>query len=173
MANSRTYLLPDDGIFPNNAELPLLVYSAVSGSHTNDLPAVLETQFSRHGWPAAWRGGIFGVHHYHSTAHEVLGIYAGEAEIQFGGETGPVLTVGRGDVVVIPAGVAHKSCRASGDFATVGAYPAGQHPDACYGKPGERPGADNNIASVALPAADPVRGDDGPLLAHWRRMSIS
>lgn len=74
----------------------------------------------------------------------------------------------RGDVVVIPAGVAHKNLGASPGFALVGAYPAGQLWDMMYGKPGERPRADENIARVPLPEADPVYGAGGPLLAHWR-----
>ena len=40
-----------------------------------------------------------------------------------------------------------------------------------YGKPGERPGTDRNIAGVPAPAADPVHGDAGPLTRLWRRAS--
>ena len=35
---------------------------------------------------------------------------------------------------------------------------SGQHPDMCYGKVGERPGADERIAEVPLPSTDPVIG---------------
>ena len=72
-----------------------------------------------------------------------------------------------GDVIVIPAGVAHKNLGASADFRVVGAYPRGQHPDLCTGKPGERPQADRRIARVPLPEQDPVYGPGGPLIAHW------
>jgi uncharacterized protein YjlB len=34
--------------------------------------------------------------------------------------------------------------------------------------PGERPRADENIARVPAPIADPVFGGEGPLAAHWR-----
>jgi uncharacterized protein YjlB len=74
-----------------------------------------------------------------------------------------------GDVVVIPAGVAHKNDGASSDFRVVGAYPDGTGPDMQYGKPGERPGTDRNIAAVPSPAADPVHGSAGPLTRLWRR----
>jgi uncharacterized protein YjlB len=47
-------------------------------------------------------------------------------------------------------------------------YPRGQTPDMCYGRPGERPAADGNVAATALPAADPVRGLDGGLLECWQ-----
>ncbi len=72
-------------------------------------------------------------------------------------------------MVIIPAGVGHKNCGASRDFAVLGAYPAGQKWDMCYGKPGERPQTDQNIARVQLPEGDPVYGAGGPLLERWKR----
>lgn len=74
-----------------------------------------------------------------------------------------------GDVVVIPAGIAHMNVAASGDFRVVGAYPAGTSPDLNYGKRGERPDTDLNIARLAPPAADPVEGQRGALVTHWDR----
>lgn len=159
--------LQDDGTFPNNARLPLLVYPGAVRLPARDPAAAFEQLFAAHGWPDGWRNGVFGRHHYHSTAHEVLGVYGGRAEIQFGGPHGPVLAVTAGDVVVIPAGVAHKRISASADFAVVGAYPAGQRPDLCHGETGERPRADRNIARVQLPEADPVQGADGALRICW------
>ena len=82
---------------------------------------------------------------------------------------GSVLDVRAGDVVVIPAGVGHQNLGASGDLLVVGAYPGGADPDLCRGRPDERPRALDNIRQVALPAADPVHGRAGPLLAHWRK----
>lgn len=41
------------------------------------------------------------------------------------------------------------------------------HVDMNYGKPGERPRTDENIARVALPAFDPIFGKSGPLIDHW------
>ena len=41
-----------------------------------------------------------------------------------------------------------------------------QHPDMCYGKPDERPGADTRIAQVPMPASDPAFGLDG-LVRLW------
>jgi uncharacterized protein YjlB len=40
--------------------------------------------------------------------------------------------------------------------------------DMRYGKPGERPAADERIARVGLPRKDPLHGADGPLSALWR-----
>jgi uncharacterized protein YjlB len=162
-----TYTLTDDGIFPNNAALPLLVYPQAVHLTGTDPAAIFEVLFNTHGWGNGWRNGIYSFHHYHSTAHEVLGIFRGQARVQCGGAQGVMLSLRQGDVVVIPAGVAHKNLGASRDFGVVGAYPFGQRWDTCYGKPGERPRADHNIAQVTLPQADPVHGEHGPLRRHW------
>ena len=162
----RQYLLTDDGTFPNS-HLPLLVYPRGIVPASGDLATFFEACFTGNGWPAAWRDGIYGFHHYHSTAHEVLGICRGRARVQMGGESGEILTVTAGDAVVIPAGVAHKNLGASGDFLVVGAYPRGQSWDMNDGSPGERPLVDKNIRTVPLPTTDPVMGAEGPLTQCW------
>ncbi|UCF94278.1 MAG: cupin domain-containing protein [Desulfobacterales bacterium] len=160
-------MLEDDGTFPNNARLPLLVYESALQLRSANPASLIEKIFSANRWGDSWRNGVFGYHHYHSTAHEVLGVYRGAATIQLGGPRGITRTLNAGDVVVIPAGVAHKKIRSSPDFAVVGAYPREQHWDMCYGKPGERPQTDQNIARVPRPATDPVYGTDGPLPRNW------
>jgi uncharacterized protein YjlB len=156
----------DDGIVPNN-RLPLVVYRGALGEG-GDRAARCEALFSSNGWPDPWRNGIYGHHHYHSTAHEVLGIAAGSARVRLGGENGQSVELRAGDVVVIPAGVAHKREAASADLLVIGAYPRGQRPDICRAEAGERAEAVAAIAAVPLPAADPVTGAAAPLLAVWR-----
>ncbi len=168
--NMVAQMLADDGVFPNNDHLPLIVYREAVSLPARDPAAGFEALFAQHHWPPAWRYGVFAYHHYHSTAHEVLGIFRGHATVQFGGEQGVALSVRAGDVVVIPAGVAHKNLECSRDFCAVGAYPSGQQPDQCTGKPGERPGADANIARVPLPSTDPVYGAKGALMAQWTQV---
>jgi uncharacterized protein YjlB len=156
-----------DGEIPNNA-LPLLVYPSAVDVSGLDPAAAFERLFARHGWRGSWRNGIFAYPHYHSTAHEVLGIARGEASVRFGGAGGAVLTVGPGDVVVIPAGVGHQNLGASADLLVVGAYPGGAAADLHRGGAGERAEVLRNIVEVPLPEADPVHGADGPLLRLWR-----
>jgi uncharacterized protein YjlB len=155
------------GKFPNSA-LPVLVYAAVLPAHEG-LAADFERLFESNGWTGSWRNGLYRVHHYHSTAHEVLGVYRGEVRVCLGGDDGPRVTLRAGDAAVLPAGVAHKNEYQSSDFAVVGAYPAGTSPDMNYGEAGERPRADNNIAAVKLPPSDPVQGKNGALGSLWRR----
>jgi len=162
----ETYRFADDGTVPNS-RLPLVVYRGAL-PESGDRASACEEMFGRHGWPDAWRNGIYAHHHYHSTAHEVLGIAHGSARVRLGGENGQTVEVGAGDVVVIPAGVAHKREVASGDLLVIGAYPRGQSPDICQADPARHDRAAVAIARVPLPEADPVTGGAGPLLRCWR-----
>jgi uncharacterized protein YjlB len=162
----RKYLFKDDGRIPNNPTLPLLVYSEALPA-TGGLPSICEVLFRNNGWGGSWRDGVFTYHHYHSTAHEVLGIVRGTARITLGGEAGVTVEVAKGDVVVIPAGVGHRNLGSSTDFLVVGAYPEGQSWDLRTGEPDERPEVLENIRKVPLPGTDPVFGDEGPLHEHW------
>ena len=140
------------------ARWPLLVYPQVL---RDPKPEAFEELFNRHRWPAAWRNGVFPFHHYHSNSHEALGFYQGEVTVQFGGDAGVTVTATPGDVVVLPAGTAHKKLSSRGSLGIVGAYPAGSTPDTCRGVP-------RNKLETALPACDPVYGAGGPLFTYWR-----
>ena len=161
------HALKDDGTFPNNEKLPLLVYINAIEAQEHDLAGAIEQIIMDNGWGGSWRNGIYSFQHYHSTAHEVLCIYSGKVKVQLGGPKGVTIHGGAGDVIIIPAGVAHKNLGSSADFRCIGAYPPGQTWDMNYGKPGERPAADRNIASVPLPSTDPVYGSEGPLIHNW------
>ena len=163
----ETYRFADDGIVPNSA-LPLVVYRGALPAG-GDRAAACEEMFAANGWPDSWRNGIYGHHHYHSTAHEVLGIASGEARVRLGGENGKTVELRAGDVVVIPAGVAHKRESASGDLLVIGSYPRGTRPDMCRAEPRDHDRAVANIGAVALPGCDPVTGRADPLLDCWRR----
>lgn len=163
----RTHPLKDDTVIPNNPRLPLLVYLAALDPSARDLASAFESLFAQNHWGDMWRYGVYRFHHYHSKAHEVLGVFRGSASIQFGGEKGIVQKVKAGDMVVIPAGVGHKNLHSSLGFSVVGAYPFGQTHDMCYGNPEERDFALGNIAHVPLPESDPLYGSQGPLLKHW------
>lgn len=162
------HLLAADGAIPNHPRWPLLVYPAAVAIEGGDPAALFEELFTRNGWPAAWRNGVFPFHHYHSNAHEVLGIYSGEVMVQFGGEAGVAVLARPGDVVVLPAGTGHKKLSSSGRLGIVGAYPDGAHPDTCMPPfaRGKRNAA--TAARVPLPSQDPVTGGQGPLFEHWR-----
>ena len=161
------HFLQDDGTFPNNENLPLIIYRGAI--EIKNGASDIEKVFHDNEWGNSWRNGIFSYHHYHSTAHEVLGIYQGTVKAQLGGPDGITAELEAGDVVLIPAGVAHKNLGSSTDFACVGAYPPGQDYAMNYGKIGERPSADKNIRKVPIPNNDPVEGKQGPLVKEWKK----
>jgi len=167
MSEPERYLLADAGRFPNS-RFPTLVYRGVSTEPAAARAIAFERLFSQHQWPAAWRNGLYAQHHYHSTAHEVLGVYEGWVKARLGGEGGVLVLLRAGDVVVIPAGVAHRNEGQSKDFRVVGAYPRGSDMDMNYGEPRERPRADQRIAALPRPAQDPVFGEGGPLIELWQ-----
>ncbi len=162
------HLFRDAQSIPNNPSLPLVVYKAAfRGKSGEDLAKQMEERFEQHGWPPAWRWGVYDYPHYHSTAHEVLGVYRGMAKIKLGHDTGAVFEVTAGDVIVVPAGVGHQNVGSSDDFHVVGAYPERQKADLLRGDAGERPAADQRIARVPLPSSDPV-SHGGVLTELWK-----
>ncbi len=157
----------DDGDIPNN-RLPLILYAGAIDPGADDPARAFEDLFHGHGWGGGWRNGIYPFHHYHSTAHEVLGIAAGTAEVRFGGEGGATVSVKAGDAVLIPAGVGHKRLSGSPDLLVIGAYPAGQSADLMREGAEDKDAVRRRVAAVSLPAQDPVAGKDGLAVSAWR-----
>ena len=155
-----------NGWMPNNPRLPVLIYRNAVAAEQNDPAAAFEDLFSHNGWPPDWRNSVYPFHHYHSTANEALGFAAGRARLVLGGPGGHELTVNAGDVLVLPAGTGHCRLEASPDFLVVGAYPPGQSWDLCRSAP--TPDVLASIASVPIPATDPVEGTAGSLTSLWR-----
>lgn len=162
----ETLVLQDDGTFPNS-RLPLIIYRNALKQSGPPAEHTFKKLFAQNDWRNNWIANVYDFHHYHSTTHEVLGVSGGEASLQFGGELGIAERVSAGDVIIIPAGVAHKNNGCTQDFTVVGGYPEGRDWDLNKGLPGERPTVDENIAKLPLPKFDPVYGADGPLLENW------
>lgn len=159
-ATERYRLDAADGI-PNNPRLPVVVYRGTVRDGDD-----LRDRLEDNGWTVGWRGGIYAFHHFHSTAHEFLGVVAGDATLHLGGPGGPMIPVAAGDALVLPAGTGHRCVQADTGFAVLGAYPDGQEWDLLlFGEGGDDVAA--RIVAVPLPSADPLDGIDGPLTQAW------
>ncbi len=165
--NVESFVLPEHDWVPNNPRLPVLLYrGAVEAADCERAAKAFEAAFDANGWPPQWRDGIYDYHHYHSTAHEALGIAAGTATLTIGGPGGREIRVEAGDALVLPTGTGHRSIEASDDFVVVGAYPCGQNWDICREAPSKD--ARERMAGLPLPDADPIAGRTGPLIEQWK-----
>ena len=86
---------------------------------------------------------------------------------------GVEIDIRAGDVVVVPAGVSHRSLSATDDYRYMGVYPK-QCPrwrnDFCKGAE-SMDKLEEEIRQVIVPDYDPVYGLDGPLAVLWREAS--
>lgn len=152
--------------FPGNT-LPVLHYR-----HAIELPALFRSHrvkkiFSRHDWGNIWRSGIHTYNHYHSNTHEAIAVIKGHTVLLLGGEYGTQIVLQKGDLIVIPAGVAHKNLGKMRDVICIGGYPGGHGFDMNIGDLGERPKADTNISTLELPMQGPLYGKEDPLILIW------
>jgi uncharacterized protein YjlB len=157
----------DDGDVPNHPQWPMIVYQGAVEASEGDAATAFEELFARNGWGDGWRNGIYAFPHYHSNAHEVLGIAAGEAVVRFGGLQGRELRVAKGDAVLLPAGTGHQRLSSSPDLLVIGAYPPGSGRDLMRSGETEKALIRNRIGKVAKPLTDPIAGADGAMVSLW------
>ncbi|TQN66703.1 hypothetical protein CSHISOI_08839 [Colletotrichum shisoi] len=179
------HLIPAHGLLPNTSiqNKPLLIYHGVltpSSSSSSSSPpsaSAIEAHLRSVGVvEPQWRHTMYTTTHHHSTTNEVFCVSAGRAGLCFGGEADPHRVepvVEAGDVLVVPAGVAHRLLEDldldldldldGGRFEMVGSYPGGHDWDMCYGRQGEEAKA-GDIGRVAWFSSDAVYGDDGPVV---------
>lgn len=165
------FYLTDSGIFPNS-RLPVILYRGILQLPFFAKGRAIRRMFHHNGWSNSWDAGVFTYDHYHSLTHEVLGFYKGETDLQLGGESGPKISVTVGDVLIIPAGVAHRNLGDEFQIRCIGAYPDGRRYDILTGQPEDRPAADHHIQSVPLPDQDPVFGRDRGLCWTWAAVPV-
>ena len=160
------YQLPAFKGLPNTSiqGKPLLIYHAVFvpadasqiESHLYSIGEVIPK----------WRYTMYSTTHFHSTTHEVLSISSGSARLCFGGDENPgriEVDVRAGDVIVVPAGVAHRLLEDKGAFQMVGSYPIDKTWDMCYGGAGEEEKVEA-IKTLGWFTRDPIYSVEGPAL---------
>jgi uncharacterized protein YjlB len=149
-----------------NSTLPVLLYRSVLPLHAAGNSSAFRERFKGTGWTGIWTDTIYDYTHFHSNAHEVLGIAEGKVTLWLGGDRGSLFRLKAGDMLVIPAGVGHRRLGGDDGLKVIGAYPRGQsHYDM------KRRG--RAIPSVDRPSADPFYGANGPLIRAWQARSAT
>lgn len=163
-----SHQIPAFARLPNTSiqQKPLLIYHSAFPPSTS--ASAIECHLSALSVVTPqWRYTMYSTTHFHSTTHEVLVVASGKARLCFGGEKPPERVenlVGAGDVILIPAGVAHRLMEdVEGGFEMVGSYPVGKGWDMCYGREGEEDSV-SKIERLGWFERDPVYGDEGPVL---------
>lgn len=167
MDDPLPFHVPDNGIFPNS-RYPVLIYKKAVAIPFLFPARAIKHLFRENGWTNNWVAGIFDFNHYHSNTHEAIGVIRGKTMLQLGGDNGVRLQIEAGDIIIIPAGVAHKNLGRAKDIECVGGYPGGVSYDMNFGHDGERPGTDKNIAAVPIPGSDPLTGKDESFHFFWQ-----
>src|SRR5258705_12812480 len=109
-----------------NSVLPALLFRGVLGPKVPDRGRSFRQIFKKNGWTGLWTDTIYDYTHFHSNAHEVLGIAEGKVTLRLGGDEGRLFRLKAGDMLVLPAGVGHQRVGGDDGLKVIGAYPRGQ-----------------------------------------------
>src|SRR5437868_11785204 len=73
-----------------NSRLPVLLFRSVLAPRASGKGQRFRQVFKRNGWAGIWTDTVYDYTHFHSNAHEVLGIAEGRVTMKLGGEDGRV-----------------------------------------------------------------------------------
>lgn len=164
------YRMKQNKYFPNST-FPILIYKEAIQLpfFKKNAATVAKNILFKNNWKNSWVNGIYNFHHFHSLVHECIIVLSGKVSVIFGGPGGRRIKLNRNDVVIIPAGVAHKCIDASLNFSCLGAYPEGKDFDIKTGIVSEFEYAIKNIKRVPVPKLDPVFGTHGFIKRYWNK----
>jgi len=143
-----------------NSPLPVVLIRGALPPNARAKGRRFREAFRRNGWTGIWTDTIYDYTHFHSNAHEVLGIAEGKVTVLLGGVAGRRFRLKAGDILAIPAGVGHCRVGEATDLKVIGAYPPGQSHFTIKRK-------GRSVPRVKLPDADPFYGPAGPLTRCW------
>ena len=88
-----------------NSPLPVVLIRSALAPTASTKGRRFRDAFRRNGWTGIWADTIYDYTHFHSNAHEVLGIAEGKVTVLLGGAEGRRFPLKAGDMLAIPAGV--------------------------------------------------------------------
>ncbi|PQE17398.1 cupin domain protein [Rutstroemia sp. NJR-2017a BVV2] len=181
----ESYYLPRPTRYVPNSPYPVLIYRSV-------LPLPCESSTLRETFePNDWMwGGVFAHfpnYHFHSVTHECFAVVKGSGTVLLGkgpldkGERGIEVDLRPGDVVVLPAGVAHYILDSDTDYSYYVVFgglsyvyvtniaKGSPHWDnnTCQAGKEETAMKADTARNVPIPSSDPLFGKEGPLVQIW------
>lgn len=158
---------PQEGI-PNHQELPVLIYGGVLSGEFN-IEQTFDRVFSENAWDDSHRRQISRSDHFHSDAHEALGVVRGYALLKIGGPSGKEVELREGDLILLPVGTAHRMITSSSNFQAISAYPGGQENKELVIAEAGPLATDlaQAVKATPRPKTDPCFGHSGPLFDFW------
>jgi len=88
--------------------------------------------------------------------------------VQIGGDRGEITQFRKGDILLVPAGVAHKKVDGDMKFQVVGAYPEELSPEMQYGNADDYESMRSRSEEVEVPKTDPLTGSPGAVDEYWK-----
>lgn len=166
---AETVVLRENKPFPNNS-LPVIYYPGALKSLTeaSNRGEKVKAYLEKNGYSNGWINGILSHHHFHSNTHEVLVCLSGTATVQLGGPGAGMYSFEKGDLLLLPAGTAHKCIKATEDFQIVGAYPGGKRPDMQNGNIQKYEELKTRISQVSKPKYGPLEKNSGAIFDYWK-----
>ncbi|RII08376.1 hypothetical protein CUC08_Gglean007786 [Alternaria sp. MG1] len=167
------YALSSSTHVPNNI-LPALIYRDVLPVPVN--PELSKRLCERNGWEKRGEWGEITIPHFHPNTHECYAIIRGSSRLALGRSKehdamdGIEVNVRTGDVIVIPAGVSHRSIESEEGFRYIGVYPKAAPRWRNNHCEGDEPmdALCLEVSNVPIPDSDPVFGTNGPLCQIWK-----
>jgi uncharacterized protein YjlB len=143
-----------------NSKLPVRMFRGALAPTATAKARRFREAFRRNGWAGIWTDTIYDYTHFHSNAHEVLGIAEGNVTIILGGAGGRRFRLKAGDMFAIPAGVGHRRVGDDTGLKVIGAYPRGQSHFNMKRK-------GRAVPRGPIPDTDQLYGRGGPLTRCW------
>lgn len=123
------WLLPASAWVPNNQQMPVVLARGAGADEADRRGSGRSLQPL--GWTPLWRGRPFADTHFHSAAHVLFAVTAGQGRMKIGGDKGQEIDLAVGDRLMLPAGTGQQLVSGSQHFAVTAFYPSGQCWDRC------------------------------------------
>jgi uncharacterized protein YjlB len=91
-----------------NSHLPALLFRSILPPNISKKAECFRRTFRANGWSGIWTDTVYDDTHFHSNAHEVLGVAEGKLTVRLGGGEGRLFRLKAGDMLILAAGIGYR-----------------------------------------------------------------